>query len=961
MVESRLTERSYYPVLKECINSLGGKGVSEVAFNSVPDLIFEFSGYQWILSVKIGESIGTIKDAVLQYLRHKEESGIKFGMLLMLPESARSVKVDEDVLLSFVKSAGVTALIDAGEIKTELRDRAFPEILRFIKKDVIERLTKKESAYFSLNLVVSLLQQLVTEMMDQISLSEEKILQIVTNKHLLMNLAHLKPDQAESVGRFLASYILMSQTLFLRLFYTEHAKLFTDPIRPASKHSLRKAFKVIENINYKPIFAVDVLDVTPDKFVADTVDLIWGMQIEKAREELPGRVFHELMPMSIRKMLAAFYTRPIAADLLAAITICDSNETVFDPASGSGTILVSAYRRKAELHKLEGKVGSPHKRFCEEEIFGADIMPFAVHLTEANLAAMEVGTTIERTQIIQGDTLKLVAGKTYPGGIMQLDIFPQYSQDSPKARKSTGETYSVSLGRVDTILMNPPFTKVERGIAKLVDMKRFASCCGGEVGLWGHFIAFAEEFLKKGGTFGGVIPINLLRGRESHRVREQLFNEWTPLYIVKTTFNYAFSEWSEYRDILVIARREKPRAKQKIKFCLVKKDLLKADHNDISMIAESIMGKNKVRSALVDIDSHPLEDVRSRFSNMMWYCGVTDLKHRDVIVDFVKRFPDTLGDFPTGYFKEGFRPVPEGVSQFLFLTRRLNDERVKAAFLRFEKEGTSSIEASGPLGGSFDIEKSALMKTLRTPIGLSAMDISKSIDYITFRPPQRFDAIKRAVGFKPRAGFSWPAFWLNMDRELKHKQTQLVVLHRVNPFAPSTSLLSLYSEEKMSPSNQLNMVMENDEDRAKAMCVLFNSIQFLVQFFLLKEESTGRYINVRFYDLAATHMYPSHHVVPQLRKVFDHYRSKDFPSLRQQFDRNFELRYKEFWDRQKSEGYQGKIWSVIDSGVEPSDIRLEFDLSVCNALDMKVSRDDLLTLYEVIVKEMIMTRHLTRD
>jgi hypothetical protein len=159
----------------------------------------------------------------------------------------------------------------------------------------------------------------------------------------------------------------------------------------------------------------------------------------------------------------------------------------------------------------------------------------------------------------------------------------------------------------------------------------------------------------------------------------------------------------------------------------------------------------------------------------------------------------------------------------------------------------------------------------------------------------------------------------------------------------------------------VSLVMENDENRAKAMCVLFNSIQFLVQFFLLKEESTGRYINVRFYDLAATRMYPSLHVVPQLRAVFDHYKSKNFPSLRQQFDRNFELRYKEFWDRQKSEGYQGKMWSVIDSGVEPSDLRLEFDLAVCNALDMKVSRDDLLTLYEVIVKEMIMTRHLTRD
>jgi hypothetical protein len=55
-----------------------------------------------------------------------------------------------------------------------------------------------------------------------------------------------------------------------------------------------------------------------------------------------------------------------------------------------------------------------------------------------------------------------------------------------------------------------------------------------------------------------VIPISLLRGRETDKVREFVFSNWTPIYILKSTFNYGFSERAEYRDVLFIARKSKP-------------------------------------------------------------------------------------------------------------------------------------------------------------------------------------------------------------------------------------------------------------------------------------------------------------------------------------------------------------------------------------------------------------------
>jgi len=111
-------------------------------------------------------------------------------------------------------------------------------------------------------------------------------------------------------------------------------------------------------------------------------------------------------------------------------------------------------------------------------------MPFAVHLTTANLAAMDPSTTIDTTQIILEDSLKLSEGIRYKTGI-QLPLFPTAS---PKAHTIKGKQVNIDLDKVNVILMNPPFTKVESGIGKYIDMNRFSAICGNEVGLWGHFI-----------------------------------------------------------------------------------------------------------------------------------------------------------------------------------------------------------------------------------------------------------------------------------------------------------------------------------------------------------------------------------------------------------------------------------------------------------------------------------------
>jgi hypothetical protein len=950
-----VSERTFYPALLDVIRAKGGTGVQEVVYKSVPDIKFTLKGEPWLLSVKIGESLTLIKSAFLQYLRHKEESGIERGLLLLLPDEVKRTAANEEAVREAIDKTHVAVLVDALSIKDELRDRTFADVIDFIQTDVEPRVERGIASSYSLNLVIGLLREQVTEVMRELRVRERRILKVITSWKLLSGLAHLAPTDAKQAGKFLAAYIILSQILFLRLFSVVHPEITKD-IKPVTRKKLREAFGRVLEINYKPIFELDVLELVEEHYLHDTFDLIWGLAVDKVRYELPGRIFHELMPRDIRKILAAFYTRPQAAELLSQLSLTSPHDTVFDPACGSGTILTAAYREKLKLYKRSGAAGNPHRRFCEEEIYGSDVMPFAVHLTCANLAAMDVGEIITHTKILQADSLDIDPGEGYRDGVQQFGLF-----ERPKeAKKLTGETYNIVLqtGSMNVVMMNPPFTKVERGIKRFVNMERYKRSVGGEVGLWGHFVFLADTFLRKDGRTGAVIPINLLRGRESSLTRRFVFSKWTPLYVIKCTRNYGFSEWAEYRDILFVAKKKDCPATHKVRFCLLKKDLRTLRHDDIEHLREQIESQEKLRSAELDIDSHAVRELQPRMDNLMWFCGVTDLQHRDLIIAFLKNFEDKLNPFPVDYVTTGYRPDGD-VSDFMFVTRTTTADRVKEAFLRFDKEGRTEIEAKSPLDAEYKIELDSLTPSLRTPVGLRAMGIGTGWDYVANRPYKELNRVRRAAGFARTA--DWREYWENIEQLLARTQTHLSVVHRINPFSPNIHHVAFFSSTKLSASDQFNIFAESEPYIGKALCALLNSCLFFAQFFLLKEESTGRFINVRVYDLEQMVIFPDDKQVEALVRVFDKFGAVKFPSIGEQFDANFAQRYDEFWEKEKSGGRQAKLWPVLDKPVEPSEARLNFDLAVCEALGADIDKEDLVELYHVFVREMIMTRGLTKD
>ena len=962
----RITERTLYTPLIKLIEKHGWSAWEEArAGATIPDIWVEIDGQTWIFPVKIGQDLGTFKDAFLQYLRHKDEiPNLGGAVLLFFPSDVRQIQPDS--LEDYLQNAFIYAVIDAGSVKTEKRI-TLSNLLNFIEKEILESLRRKETRYYSLDFVISLLQDEVQNLIKEAfpdTLPADVIELLVADKELFEKLTATEKQKLvrRRVLQFLGACILVSQIIFLRFLASERKEFM--PYLPITKARFRDAVRKVIKHNWKPIFNIDVIDIIDDDLFKKTFDLIWGLEIERIQHELPGRFFHALMPLEIRKLLAAFYTRPIAAEILAWLAIDDPFITVFDPAVGSGTILVSAYKRKRYLYEQRGYEGNPHKRFCENEIFGVDIMPFAVHLAAASIAAMDVQEEIDRIQIGHADSLSLTRG-----GIVKTSYYqpflPFLFSTRPQASPIKGENEEIHLPEegFDVILMNPPFTKTERKPEKVgINLQKYKDIVGGEVGLWGHFVALATQFLKKGGVVGAVLPINLLRGRESRKVREILFEQCTPFYIIKPSLNYGFSEYAEYRDILVIAKNEKPPKNHKVKFCVIKKDLTSLDENRAQQIAESIKSFHSLRSEMVDIDEVSLSEVYKHFDNLMWFIGTASLDIRDVLISFVQKFSNILNNPPASYFKEGFRPVPRGVSKFLFLTREIDSSRVQESFLRFKNtnEKTDSIIVHTFTGQTkYKVRKEHFYPTLRTAVGISTMDITKQHDYIALESYEELDEILQLSKFIPPERWDWREYWQKVREELKKVKTKIVVVRRINPFAPSTYLSAFFSDEYFSPSNQLNVVCEENEEIAKAFCVIMNSVIFWAQFFVLKEESTGRFIDIRFYDLEQMKLIPTRKVIPCLVEVFNKWKNISFPPLRLQFDTNFDTHYNAFWNSLKSDQQTLPLFKQIQ--FEPSLERIEFDKDVCKALGLNVTEDDLRKVYEAITKEMIITRGLRKD
>lgn len=938
----KIEERTLYPPLISHLKNIGFEAIGETRVTtSHPDILFKVDNVSFVIEVKIGKPEVGLK-AVAQASDYARKLGTQNIVILIYPEKYRGQAVFDSGVVERVALHEEAQILVLTDYWTESLKEKPENIFQRLKTSI---LSKKISIDFKT--IVNLIENYVRDLNSiiyQIK-TEELASEVVDKLDLFSSIGEIKDKEvAKRQVVNLASYLLFNQLLFYHIFKKKSETNLPELQEIDRVKSLQIFFDAITDIDYQSIYRVNILGHIPEKLVVlntlnEVIKAIKLLRAEHITHDLAGRFFHDLIPFEVRKVLAAFYTHPIAAEILVGLTIDSWNETVIDPACGSGTLLVSAYKRKMNLYeKLHGfkDLDAVHRRFIENDITGIDIMPFAAHITTLNLATQDIEQKTNNVQIATMDSLSLsdvlktqkfkkegVKISSYTREIQQTLVHMGSSKALRKegavSPKGKGEEFY--LKPVDIVIMNPPFTDRDKMPKYMRDAlkeyKSLVDLCGNAINLWGYFLALSHLLLKNEGKIGAVIPINIARGETTEKIRNFLFDNYHVIFWIKPTEDFAFSEGASFKDSLFIAEKAKSRKDDLTGIILFKKSIRKMSLDESHKVVEKIKNLEAKEKKQYDDEYFSMRfvkqaELRSDISNLMLYIGGTSFENMDNLRGFINVFSelgkDKLSNLQFDMIKEGITS-PKGLGQIVYVTQPLDESRVKRAFLVLEKDMKEELATKiKDAGISIKIPKNVTQPALRTSTGIRKIDITKDYDYIVRKDFSDFAKVLTLSKWKGK--FNWGIINKKIERL---GESRLVIPDKIRLSSENTYVLGIYSKDPLILSNLFFTYRDLDEEKCKILCLSLNSIITLSQFMSLKAETLGGYIRLSANDWSLTRQLDCDKLnrkdKENLLSLFGELRSVEFPSIVEQLENRF-------WARVKLDRAILQILGFSDSEVE---------------------------------------------
>jgi hypothetical protein len=373
------------------------------------DVLLLINNLKFVLELEIGKGFPKFVQGIIQANGYKEKLKADGIVILMYPEQVRKNVASQQDIIDLALAFNPQALILSSTLNDSYREINIVKLAQIIKSHIA-----KAVITVSPNLVVNALRECVQSISllfrKKMGVSKPSVDPVIGSFDLFKILAGEDEKIEKKKERDLliatcdlTSYILINQLLLYQLL---SSPLNLSPMREIRSFSeLSRLFKDVTDINYKAVYSVDVIATLPSNALSEINTAILALRTIKPEyisHDLLGRVFHEFLPFETRKLLGAFYTKPVAAEILAGITIDRCDDVIIDPACGSGTLAVAAYRQKMFLDPKRS-----HRNIVEKEIIGIDIMPFAAHLAALNLTLQDVLQTTDRTQIGIGNPWRL--------------------------------------------------------------------------------------------------------------------------------------------------------------------------------------------------------------------------------------------------------------------------------------------------------------------------------------------------------------------------------------------------------------------------------------------------------------------------------------------------------------------------------------------------------------------------
>ena len=382
-----------------------------------------------------------------------------------------------------------------------------------------------------------------------------------------------------------AAYLLINKIVF----YTALQEKFRlDPISiPPTltdskilKDTLQAYFRRALDIDYETIFTTDFIDdlAFPQSLDAiitlkEVLEDIKRYRMSKLDYDVIGRIFERLIPIDERHKLGQYFTRSDIVDLILGFCLDKEEDKVFDPACGTGTFLVRAYKYKhLQNPRLE------HKAVLGM-LWGGDIARFPISLATINLAVRDLG-----------------AEENYPG-IFQKDFFELHPDlvefTQPRkviVRGVDKKKIPLELPRYfDCLVGNPPYTRQEemeeliggegykKDIIKTVThyRNRKIADLGKRAGIHAHFFLHGWKFLSEGGRFGFIVSNSWLDVDYGKFLQEFFLKHYKIVAIIESKVERWFEDADINTCIVILEKcsQKKMRDDNLARFVYLKKPL----------------------------------------------------------------------------------------------------------------------------------------------------------------------------------------------------------------------------------------------------------------------------------------------------------------------------------------------------------------------------------------------------
>ncbi|WP_312909309.1 Eco57I restriction-modification methylase domain-containing protein [Natronosalvus caseinilyticus] len=308
---------------------------------------------------------------------------------------------------------------------------------------------------------------------------------------------------------------------------------------------------------------------------------------ERVNRDILGHVYEDYLPKEERKELGEYYTPIEVIQYMLDTAGYEVNagigqQKILDPACGSGGFLTEAAERliqhylnkfgETSIHYLDGEQARTILERIQNNLYGIDINPFAVHITQINLLfrtidlynkVMDVNPhyTLDGFEIHVADTLSptIMEKRERDGNADNIQSnLQQFAEYNGRAQSFIEDRNAVDRIKdeieFDVVIANPPYVRIQNlsNDVKELYSKNYRTTVK-NFDIYIPFIERGLNWLTEDGSLAYICPNRVVNADYGVKIRQRLGDEpITHLLDFKDT--KVFDAATPYPCILVVDR-----------------------------------------------------------------------------------------------------------------------------------------------------------------------------------------------------------------------------------------------------------------------------------------------------------------------------------------------------------------------------------------------------------------------